>query len=311
MQTHPLAQTVADALVPRVAGTVRRGEPLGQYTSFRVGGPADVAVEAESEQDLTAVADLCGGMPVAVIGRGSNLLVSDDGFRGVALRLGRGFRTQQVGESTIVFGAAVSLPAAARLTGRIGLAGFEFAAEIPGSFGGGVQMNAGAHGRSISDVLVWADLLDLGTGRLERVPARDLSYGYRRSSVGERVVVRGEVRLEPDEVRVVQTRIAELLRWRRTHQPGGLSAGSVFKNPDGDSAGRLVDGAGGKGLRCGGAVVSDVHANFIVVEQGSTASDVWRLIWLVRDLVVERMGVQLEPEVRFLGDFPQVERHEL
>lgn len=295
----------AAALRDRVGGRVLEGAPLGPLTTFRVGGPADVLVEAESEDDLRAVGEvLSGRLPVAVIGKGSNLLVSDDGFRGVAVRLGRGFRNHRATDAGLVLGGAVYLPAAARLTARLGRTGFEFAAEIPATFGGAVRMNAGAHDRCMADVLVGARVVDLTDGAARDATPESLELAYRHSVLGpSEVVCEGEVRLEPAEPAEVAARIAAYLRWRRTHQPPGRSAGSVFTNPPGDAAGRLIDAAGAKGMRVGGASISEVHANFIVVDADARATDVWELISRTRQLVRDRTGVDLECEVRFLGAF--------
>jgi UDP-N-acetylmuramate dehydrogenase len=297
---------IADLLAARVTGSVTANASLAPFTTFRVGGPADVLVEAESEDDLRAVAELRGGLDVAIVGRGSNLLVSDDGFRGIAVRLGRSFRDHAADGSNLRLGGAVHLPAAARLTSRLALAGFEFAAEIPATFGGAVRMNAGAHGRSMADVLVSARVVDLSSGDARNVAVDDLGYGYRHSSLGPRdVVTAGVLHLDPGDPDEISTTISEYLRWRREHQPPGRSAGSVFKNPPDDSAGRLIDGAGGKGMRVGGAEVSERHANFIVADPaGATSTDVWTLIVRLRELVRGYAGVVLEPEVRFLGVFP-------
>lgn len=299
------ARTIADLLRERVTGEVTTDASLASFTTFRVGGPADVLVDAESEDDLRAVAELRGDLDVTIVGRGSNLLVSDDGFRGIAVRLGRGFRDHERDGTRLRLGGAVQLPAAARLTARYGLTGFEFAAEIPGAFGGAVRMNAGAHGRSMADVLVAARVVDLSSGDARDVAAADLAYAYRHSNLrASDVVTTGVVQLEEGDPDAIASRIAGFLRWRRDNQPPGRSAGSVFKNPPDDSAGRLIDAAGGKGMRVGGAEVSLRHANFIVVDPtGATASDVWTLIVRLRDLVRDHAGVLLEPEVRFLGVF--------
>ncbi len=297
---------IADLLRDRISGSVSIGASLAPFTTFRVGGPADVLVEAESEGDLRAVADVRDDLDVAIVGRGSNMLVSDDGFRGIAVRLGRSFRDHTSEGTRLRLGGAVSLPAAARLTSRLGLTGFEFAAEIPATFGGAVRMNAGAHGRSMSDVLVVARVVDLSTGEVRDVSVGDLAYAYRHSSLGpHEVVTSGVLGLAPGDPHEIGRRITEYLRWRRENQPPGRSVGSIFKNPPDDSAGRLIDAAGGKGMRVGGAEVSVRHANFIVVDPaGSSASDVWALIVRLRDLVHEHAGIVLEPEVRFLGVFP-------
>jgi UDP-N-acetylmuramate dehydrogenase len=299
---------LAAELGKAVHGKVETDAPLGPLTTFRAGGPADVLVEAESDEDLIAVAELVGGrVPLVIVGRGSNMLVSDEGFRGVAVRLGRAFRDCEPTERGLRIGGAAHLPTAAKLTARLGLSGFEFAAEIPGSFGGAVRMNAGAHQRSMSDVLLWASAIDLSTGEIRTMTPDDLQFGYRHSSLNPSdIVTRGEVGLEPGDPAAIAARIADLIAWRRQHQPAGRSAGSMFKNPPGDSAGRLIDAAGGKGMRAGGAEVSSVHANFIVAGPGVRAGDIWTLMGRVRRLVEDRFGVGLEPEVRLVGEFPQV-----
>ncbi len=296
---------IAQALRKRITGRVTQDASLAPFTTFRVGGPAQILVEAESIDDLRVVADVRGDLPLAIVGRGSNLLVSDDGFRGIAIRLGRGFRSHELESDDVLrLGGAVQLPAAARLTARLGLTGFEFAAEIPATFGGAVRMNAGAHNRSMADVLLSAEVIDLSSGRSRIVDVDGLSYGYRSSSLSaDEIVTGGTIRLEPEDSSVVGERISGYLRWRRENQPPGRSAGSIFKNPAQDSAGRLIDEAGAKGMRIGGAVVSEVHANFIVADPTATADDVWRLIWSVHSLVKDRSDVDLELEVRFLGEF--------
>jgi UDP-N-acetylmuramate dehydrogenase len=295
---------IADRLRARVTGSVEVEAPLAPFTTFRVGGPAAILLEAGSDDDLRAVAEERDGSPVAIVGRGSNLLVSDDGFRGIAVRLGRAYREHSATGTELMLGGAVHLPAAARLTSRLALTGFEFAAEIPGAFGGAVRMNAGAHGRCMADVLIDCTVVDLSTGDARVLTVDDLGYAYRHSSLGpEDLVVGGRLLLERGDPKEIAAAISSFLRWRREHQPPGRSAGSVFKNPEGDSAGRLIDAAGGKGMSVGGAEVSDVHANFIVVAPGARASDVWTLIQRLQHMVADHAGVTLEPEVRFLGTF--------
>jgi UDP-N-acetylmuramate dehydrogenase len=295
---------LAEQLSTRVAGRVETGASLAPFTTYRIGGPADVLLEAESVDDLRVLAELFDDVPIAIVGRGSNLLVSDEGFRGVAVRLGRTFREHSVTGTVLTLGGSVHLPAAARLTARLALQGFEFAAEIPGTFGGAVRMNGGAHGRCMADVLVDATIVDLRTGTERTIGVASMGYGYRHSALGpDDLVIRGRVQLERGDPTAVATRIATYLKWRREHQPPGRSAGSVFKNPEGDSAGRLIDEAGAKGMRVGGAMVSPVHANFIVADPGAKASDIWSLIAQIQRMVADRSGVELEPEVRFLGAF--------
>lgn len=297
-------EELAERLRDRVQGSVAARASLGAYTTFRVGGPADVLVEAESEDDLRAVADVASDVPVTIVGRGSNLLVADEGFRGIAVRLGRSFRRHEATPEGLLLGGAVYLPAAARLCVRLGLSGFEFAAEIPATFGGAVRMNAGAHERCMADVLTSARVIDLATGEGRHLDREELGLAYRHSDLRPSdVVVDGTLALQRGEPEQIAERNAAHVRWRRETQPPGRSAGSVFCNPPGDSAGRLIDAVGAKGMRIGGAEVSSVHANFIVADPGAKAADVFSLIGAVRALVLERTGVTLEPEVRFLGSF--------
>lgn len=292
-----------------LTGSVTAQASLGQFTTFRVGGPADILVEAADENDLIALARIVKGtVAVAIVGRGSNLLVSDEGFRGIAVRLGKGMRTSLRLDDGMRFGGAVPLPVAARLTAKGGFQGFEFAAEIPAAFGGAVRMNAGAHGRCMADVLDSTRTVDLATSEVRSYGVDELGYSYRHSDLRvTEVVVSGDLKLEPGDPETVGQTITGYLDWRRENQPGGRSAGSVFKNPEGDSAGRLLDEAGAKQMSVGGAKVSEVHANFIVADKQATALDVWTLIRRLQDTVQAKSGVVLEPEVRFLGTFPQVE----
>ena len=301
-------QQVAAALGERVS----RNRPLGPLTTYRVGGPAALYVEVRSEEDLLAVRRSLRGrrVPVLVVGKGSNLLVADAGFPGLAVRIGAGLAeltipaTGGVGGDAcrVRAGAGLGLPVLARRTVEAGLSGLEWAVGVPGSVGGAVRMNAGGHGSDVAASLVryrWLDLASDAGG--EEGPDR-LRLGYRSSSLSPSEVVvwaEFEVRVGPREQG--RAAIAEIVRWRRAHQPGGSNAGSVFANPAGDSAGRLVELAGLKGLRHGSARVSEKHANFIVADDGGSADDVRELMELVRDEVARRAGVVLSSEVRLVG----------
>ncbi|MFN8035906.1 MAG: UDP-N-acetylmuramate dehydrogenase [Acidimicrobiia bacterium] len=299
-----VADAVAGELEGVVAGAVVRGAPSADLVTSRVGGPIGVLVRAEALGDLEAVAAAADrhGVPVAVIGRGSNLLVADGGFDGIGVVLGGAFEAIDVGETTVVAGGAVALPVLARRSAAAGRAGLEFYVGIPGSVGGAVRMNAGGHGRETADVLLRAWLFDLGGGGVVERAVADLGLRYRHSEVpAGSVVVRAELAVAPDDPGACEARIDEVVRWRREHQPGGANAGSVFTNPPGDSAGRLIDSCGLKGLRVGGAEVSTKHANFIQTGTAASAADVVRLIAEVRDRVAAATGVRLVPEVRLLG----------
>jgi UDP-N-acetylmuramate dehydrogenase len=282
----------------------RRDLPLGPLTTYRVGGRAALLVEANDEDDLAAVAGAhqASGLPVLVVGRGSNLLVSDAGFPGIAVTLGEGFATIDVTGTTVRAGGAVSLPVLARRTAALGLTGLEWAVGVPGSVGGGVRMNAGGHGSDISRTLVRARLFDIAAGGTRVVEAADLDLGYRRSAVtAEQAVTEAEFALAPGDRAASERIVADIVRWRREHQPGGSNAGSVFTNPPGDAAGRLVEEAGLKGWRHGSAFVSPKHANFIQADDGGSADDVFALIVTVAHRVHERLGVELHPEVHVVG----------
>jgi UDP-N-acetylmuramate dehydrogenase len=202
-------------------------------------------------------------------------------------------------------GGAVPLPVLARRTGTVGVAGLEFFVGIPGSVGGAVRMNAGGHGAQTADVIVGARVFDLGDARARDLSPAQLGLGYRHSAITARaVVVAATFSGHRDEPAAVAGRIDEIVRWRREHQPGGQNAGSVFTNPEGDSAGRLIEIAGCKGTRVGGAVVSEKHANFFVAESGARAADVYELIELVRARVHASTGVTLEPELHLVGFDP-------
>ena len=286
----------------------RRGVPLAPMTTYRVGGPAALLVEARNQSDLERVgaAVRASGVAVLVVGRGSNLLVADTGFAGLALVLGEGFASIEISGPTVRAGGAVSLPVMARRTAAAGLTGLEWAVGVPGSVGGGVRMNAGGHGSDISRTLRRARLVDLGAP--EALPidvaAADLDLAYRHSAVGPgQVVVEAEFGLDVGDRVTAEEGIASIVRWRRQHQPGGANAGSVFANPPEDSAGRLVEAAGLKGRRVGSAFVSPKHANFFQVDDGGSAADVVALMGEVATVVEDRFGVRLRAEVHLAG-FP-------
>jgi len=278
--------------------------PLGPLTTYRVGGPAALFVELGGDDDATAVAEAvrATGVPVLVVGRGSNLLVADSGFPGLAVTLGESYAFIEIDGTRVRAGAAVSLPVLARRTAAAALTGMEWAVGVPGSVGGAVRMNAGGHGSDISRTLTAAHVLDLASGD-DRVVAPDgLRFSYRSSSVrGDQAVLGADFELRPGDRTASEAEIAEIVRWRRENQPGGSNAGSVFTNPRDDTAGRLIDAAGLKGFRVGSAHVSAKHANFFQADEGGSADDVRALVLEVQRLVEDRMGVRLEPELRMIG----------
>jgi UDP-N-acetylmuramate dehydrogenase len=310
----PTLESLADTLTTRLAGLARveRNAPIAALTTYRLGGPAAVLVRIDSQAAATALAAVVREHrpAVLVVGRGSNLLVADRGFDGVAVVLDGDLAAIDVapvegdaGAALVHAGGGVVLPSLARATAAQGWGGHEFFVGIPGSVGGAVCMNAGGHGRETVDVLVDADILALlDGGPPQRRTAADLDLGYRRSNVAAHDLVLG-ARFRVAAARAAECRaaIAAIVGWRREHQPGGSNAGSVFRNPPGDSAGRLIDSLALKGLRVGGAAVSAKHANFFQAGPGATADDVYALVREVRRRVRDATGVDLVPELRTVG----------
>ncbi len=299
--------TLSDDLsqVGRALGSLARHDhPLGALTTYRVGGPAALFCEVADETELVTVAQALTGVdvPVLVVGRGSNLLVADQGFSGLAVRLGGGFETLAVDGTEVWAGAALSLPVLARRTVAAGLHGLEWAVGVPGSVGGAVRMNAGGHGSDTAATLVGFRWVDLSTATVHVGGPDRLGFAYRHTTLAPtEVVVAGHYHLTPGDVDEGRATIEEIVRWRRANQPGGSNAGSVFTNPPGDSAGRLIDACGLKGLRLGTAQVSPKHANFIQADPGGCADDVMRLIDRVRRDVAGTTGVVLRTELRLVG----------
>ena len=295
----------AELATSALAGRVLRDHPLGPLTTYRVGGAAARFVIAESVDDLASLARAIrvAELPVLIVGRGSNLLVADEGFAGVAVQLGVSFADIAFDGTVVRAGGAASLPVVARRTASAGLVGFEWAVGVPGSIGGAVRMNAGGHGSDIAASLVDATIFDLrGETGQRRVDVAALDLGYRRSAIAAAdVVVGATLQLERGDAKEALSRIDDIVRWRRENQPGGQNAGSVFTNPPGDSAGRLIDRAGCKGLRVGSAEVSSKHANFFQADDGGSAADIWLLMVEVRRRVLTTQGVELVPETRLIG----------
>ena len=283
---------------------VEHDVPLGPLTTYRVGGSAARFARIEDDDDLAALAAIVRDehLPVLVVGKGSNLLVADAGFPGLAVVLGDAFAEVVIDGVTVRAGGATPLPVLARRSASAGLRGLEWAVGVPGSVGGGVRMNAGGHGSDIAANLLRVRVFDLATGDDGEVQAKELALGYRASAITpSQVVLWAEFAAEPGDADEAAAEIAEIVRWRREHQPGGQNAGSVFTNPEGDSAGRLVDAAGCKGLRIGTAEVSTKHANFIQADPDGSADDVLAVIREVQRRVQDALGVELHPEVRLVG----------
>jgi UDP-N-acetylenolpyruvoylglucosamine reductase len=288
---------------------VERDHPLARLTTVRTGGPADYFARPDSSErlaELLAWAE-AEGIEVGVVGSGSNLLISDEGFRGLVMKLDGALATIEQEGGRLLCGGGARLPQAAARAARAGLSGLEFGVNIPGTVGGAVKMNANAYGGDLSRVLEWVEVATpAGTDR--RAPS-ELGFAYRRSNLGRReIVARASFALERAEPESVKDTLAEMRAARREAQPSGIKTfGSTFKNPDdlraeGRSAGVLLDQAGCRGLAVGGARFSEKHANFVENEGGATTADVVALMAEGRRRVRERFGIALEPEVQFLGD---------
>ena len=293
----------------RADGHIVSGVQIVDLTTYKLGGPARWFCEPGSVEIVRDVSKAAAerGLKVLVLGRGSNLVISDRGFDGLVVRLVGAFRDIRIDRQTgsVSAGGAAALPLLARGAAREGLSGLEFYVGIPGSVGGAVTMNAGFYGTETADVLVSASILDTMSGSVADRPAADLGFGYRASNVsGDDVVLGASFAARSGDTDRISALMREAIRWRRDNQPGGtLNAGSVFRNPPGDAAGRLIDSLGLKGMRRGGAYVSSRHANFFVAEPGAKAQDVYDLVNAVRRLVRDRTGVLLDTEVRFAGRF--------
>lgn len=308
---------LADRLRDGFAGSVSRDVRLARFTTYRLGGPAALLVEPAGIDDLeelgSALRDLDPERDIEVlaVGRGSNLVVSDAGWPGIVVRVGAAFSWVDVWtgagapEGGVRTGAGTSLPQLANWAARRGLAGLEWAVGVPGSVGGAVRMNAGAHGTETSDVLAEVRVFDLAAAGLVTRPAGSLDLGYRRSNLeASDVVVEASFSLERDDPSAIKERTESFRQHRAATQPGAAqNAGSVFTNPPGDSAGRLVEAAGLKGFRIGGASVSELHANFFMAGESASAQDVFDLVREVRNRVRDASGVDLVPEIRFVGSF--------
>ena len=286
---------------------IRQNEPMKNHTTFRVGGPADIFLTPSAEE-LPAVLSVCREeqMPVTVIGNGSNLLVGDQGIRGVVICIGFGMRGIRVDGEKIFLEAGVTLAAAAQQAAKGGLTGLEFASGIPGTFGGAVVMNAGAYGGEMKDVIVSVRVIS-EDGEILTLSKEELDLSYRHSVIPERgyLVIDGELLLtrekDPDQI---TERMEELKKKRIEKQPLEYpSAGSTFKRPEGYFAGKLIMDAGLRGFSVGGAAVSEKHCGFVINKGNATAADICALMDEVTRIVKEKYAVTLEPEVKKVGEF--------
>lgn len=288
-------------------GEIKWNEPLSKHTTWKIGGPADMLVTPQKVDHLQVLAKTCSqnGIPWYVIGRGSNLLVRDGGIRGVVIKLADNFSEISVTDDRqVIAQAGRSYVSAANTAIRNGLEGLEFATGIPGTVGGGVMMNAGAHGGETREVLLHADIVE-EDGTIRTLHNQDLQFAYRYSILKDhpRIVVRATFQLRQGNTEEMQEKVRSWRKRRQTTQPLQLpNCGSVFRNPEGTHAGYLIEQSGLKGKTIGGAQISDVHANFIVNVNKATASDVLALIELVQTTILKNFGMTLIPEVRIVGE---------
>jgi UDP-N-acetylmuramate dehydrogenase len=301
----------AAALRARVRGQVKEAEPLARYSTYRIGGPSTVLHPAAGEDVGTALRMAHdAGIPWFVLGLGSNILLPDDGLDALVIRMGKGMdQLRSEGERWTV-GAGLPAPLAARKTAAAGFAGLHIFVGVPGTAGGGVYMNAGCHGGDWSEVVETVTVVD-GSGRDEVLPRARVPFTYRRSGLDGRVVLETTVRLRAEEQHRLDEQIAEMFEWRQQGTPFNQPCcGSVFKNPSGPSwkkeggprtAGQLIEAAGLKGHRVGGAEISPMHANYFVNTGEATAADVRALIEHAQRAVQEKFGIGLEPEVKLIG----------
>ena len=318
LTTQVLDELEAAAATAGLGGRLRRAEPLARHTSLRVGGPADLFVKAETLDDVVGWVGLARqrSLPVVVLGNGSNILVSDRGIHGVVVEMAcTGFHIHELGQhaasepaALVAAEAGVSLPALIYHMAKAGWGGFEQGIGIPGTVGACVVNNAGAHGWSMADSIL--SVLVLGPqGDTYDLPADTLGFEYRASRfkhqppLEREIVLRADLALRRDDAAALQARMAEYTAQRRRTQPTEPSVGSMFKNPPGDYAGRLIDAVGLKGRRVGQAQISPKHANFFVNLGGATAADVTGLIQMARAAVREQFGISLELEIEPLGDW--------
>lgn len=295
-----------DALIALGGARVEEHAAFGARTTYRVGGSVRALVTLTSLDDLDELGPLmleCG-VPLVALGNGSNLLVADGEHLVVGVQMIGEFlelRWRDEGDDVIVdAGAGLDLPIAARRLAGSGIVGFEWAVGVPGTFGGATVMNAGGHGSDMAACVRSADVWRDGERRT--CTSEELAFGYRTSAVTPGALVLGvTLQLAHGDAQRSAQEIRTIVRWRRSHQPGGANAGSAFRNPEGDFAGRLIEAAGCKGLRVGSAVVSEKHANFLIADTNGSADDVYRLLRTVQRRVLATSGVELHSEHRFLG----------
>ena len=301
-----MTETISKGLEQLLSGQVKYHEPMNRHTSWRIGGPAEILVEPSGLADIkTAVRYATEKkMPLTVIGNGTNLLVSDYGIKGMVLKLGSGLSEIIIKDKTMTAGAGAKLSRLAAAARSAGMGGLEFISGIPGTLGGAVVMNAGAYGNSVGEVLEKVLVIDQ-SGQISCRKKEDMIFGYRSSNLQESglIILEAVLRGYPRDEKEIKEEMRNLRENRRASQPLDYpNAGSVFRNPPGYSAGRLIEEAGAKGLKEGDAQISEKHANFIVNLGNATAKDVIKLIVKVQNIVDAKFGIKLQKEIKVLGE---------
>jgi len=299
-------QEILNDLRSMITGSVKAGEPMRNHTSWKIGGPAEIFVQPYGLEDLKSLVLYAAkkDIDITVIGNGSNLLISDYGIRGIVIQIGKGMDHLILQGNRIVAGAGVKLARLVKFGRENGLAGFEFASGIPGTVGGALVMNAGANGSCMADIVREVVTID-ESGNINKFHPGELNFGYRYSSLRERSLTVAEATFEGtegDKEAIRKVTEDYLARRKRTQPLNYPNAGSVFKNPPGDSAGRLIEMVGAKGLSVGDAQVSTKHANFFINTGNATAKDMLTLIKKVQNLVLQETGVKLSLEVQLMGE---------
>src|SRR6266576_5024141 len=303
----PVAKAAAPAAPPpklKFRGRMLENEPLARHTTYRIGGPARYFLNPAEVEDVEKALQFAQekGVPWLVLGLGSNVLIKDGGFPGLVIRLGKGLDKFEMKGAIAIVGAGMPTPLLARRTAEAGFAGVERFLGIPGTVGGGVYMNAGAHGAEFAEIVTEVTVME-AKGKVKQLPRKQISYKYRSSNLGTVIVLEAKLALIEEPPAKLKELQGKLLRWRKAGTPFDQPCcGSVFKNPGGPrTAGAVIDEAGLKGFTIGGAQVSALHANYIVNTGTATASDVLKLIEHVRKTVAKKMGVELELEVKVVG----------
>jgi UDP-N-acetylmuramate dehydrogenase len=291
----------------RLFPMAKLNEPLRRYTAWKIGGPADALLEPSSTEELIEAVETARehDVPVTILGGGTNVLVLDGGIRGLTIRLARALTNSRITGTSVVADAGVLYPALANMTTARGLEGFEFATGIPGTVGGAVYMNAGAYGSETHEILRWADVYKPEYGRIERVSNAELELSYRRSVLHDHpgwIVLRAAYALRPGDPEELKARIKGFRAMHMSGTPNRPSCGSTFKRPKDDFPGRVIEAAGLKGTRVGQIEISPVHANYFVNHGGGSAKDALKLIELAKKTVLAKLGIELEIEVRVLGE---------